>query len=117
MAATSGEPVIDRLSTHVLDAAAGAPAAGVPAALYDAAGTLLARGVTDADGRVARLNAEPLPPGDYRVVLDVAEHVRRTHGSVFHPTITLHARLDGAREHYHVPVLVSPYAYTTYLGS
>ena len=110
--------MIERVSTHVLDAAAGAPAAGVAATLEDAAsGKVLGAGTTDADGRVGRLNDDPLPPGDYRVVLDVAEYQQRRHGTVFHPTIAVHVRLDGARSHYHVPVLASPYSYTTYLGS
>ena len=109
--------MIERLSTHVLDTAAGVPAPGVPVTLHDAQGRVLARAVTDADGRVARLNADALAPGDHRVVLDVEEYLRATHGTVLHPTITLHVRLDGARAHHHLPVLLSPYSYTTYLGS
>jgi hydroxyisourate hydrolase len=110
--------VIERLSTHVLDTAAGAPAAGVDAHLEDVAtGAVLGHGTTDDDGRVGRLNDELLAPGDYRIVLDLAAHQQRRHHTVFHPTITVHVRLDGARTHYHVPVLVGPYSYTTYLGS
>lgn len=110
--------MIERVSTHILDTAAGRPAAGIPATLEDVASEkVLGRGTTDADGRVARLNDEPLAPGDYRVVLDLAEHWEREQGAVFHPSIAVHVRLDGAREHYHVPVLASPYSYTTYLGS
>lgn len=116
---------IERVSTHVLDTAAGVPAAGVPAVLCrDGADptdhtehAVLGRGTTDADGRIAALNDGPLVAGDYRVTLDVADHMRRTHGALFHPTITVHVRLDGARPHYHLPVLASPYSYTTYLGS
>ena len=115
---TRGAAVIERVSTHVLDVAAGTPAAGVPAVLEDAAsGKVLGHGTTDDDGRVATLNEEPLPPGDYRVVLDVAAYQQRRHGTVFHPTIAVHVRLDGARDHYHVPILAGPYSYTTYLGS
>jgi 5-hydroxyisourate hydrolase len=109
--------VIERLSTHVLDTAAGRPAAGVPVVLAGADGTVLGTGTTDADGRVERLNDAPLAAGDVSVTLAVAEHLRQVHGTVFHPRITVHARLDGARAHYHLPVLLSPYAYTTYLGS
>lgn len=110
--------MIVRVSTHVLDTAAGAPAARIPALLEDVAtGRQAGTGCTDVDGRVARLNDEPLAPGDYRLTLDVAAHLERVHGTVFHPRITVHVRLDGAREHYHVPVLVSPFSYTTYLGS
>ena len=109
--------MIARLSTHVLDTAVGRPAAEVPVVLTGADGTVLGTGTTDADGRVAQLNDEPLVPGDHAVTIDVADHVARTHGTVFHPRITVHVRLDGGREHYHVPVLASPYSYTTYLGS
>jgi 5-hydroxyisourate hydrolase len=116
---------IRTVSTHVLDTASGVPAAGVPAVL-SRDGTaptaptepaVLGRGTTDADGRIPQLNDEPLEPGDYRVTLDVADHMHRTHGALFHPTITVHVRLDGARPHYHLPVLAAPYSYTTYLGS
>lgn len=110
-------PVIERLSTHVLDTAAGRPAAGVPVVLSGEGGVVLGSGTTDADGRVDRLNAEPLAPGEMTLTFDVAAHTEGTHGVVFHPRITVHARLDGSRAHCHVPVLVSPYAYTTYLGS
>lgn len=109
--------MIERLSTHVLDTAAGRPAAGVPVVLAGADGTVLGGGTTDVDGRIDRLNDEPLAPGEVSVTLTVADHLESVHGTVFHPRITVHARLDGARAHYHLPVLVSPYAYTTYLGS
>jgi len=114
------DTTIQRVSTHVLDTATGRPAAGVPAALIRDGGdgeVVVGRGTTDDDGRVDRLNDGPLAPGDHRVVLDLAGYLDRTHGTVFHPTITVHVRLDGARRHYHVPVLASPYSYTTYLGS
>lgn len=110
-------PVIERLSTHVLDTGVGRPAAGVPVVLTGADGVVLGTGTTDADGRVDRLNAEPLTPGDVALSFDVAAHAADTHGTVFHPRITVHARLDGGRAHYHLPVLVSPFAVTTYLGS
>lgn len=109
--------MIERLSTHVLDTAAGRPMAAVPVVLTAADGTVLGTDVTDDDGRVAQLNDESLGPGDYAVTFDVADHVTRTHGTVFHPRITVHVRLDGGRNHYHVPVLASPYSYSTYLGS
>ncbi|MBE7163211.1 MAG: hydroxyisourate hydrolase [Williamsia herbipolensis] len=109
---------IERLSTHVLDVAAGVPAPGVPVVLVaDDDGTVLGRGTTDADGRVAQLNEEPFGPGEVTLTLDVAAYMTRTHGTVFHPRITVHVRLDGARSHYHLPVLAGPFSHTTYLGS
>jgi 5-hydroxyisourate hydrolase len=110
--------VIERVSTHVLDTATGRPAAGIPAVLVrDSDGAVLGTGTTDADGRVARLNDEPFGPGDVTLTLDVEQHVAATHGTVFHPRITVHVRLDGGRSHYHLPVLAAPFSHTTYLGS
>jgi 5-hydroxyisourate hydrolase len=109
---------IERLSTHVLDVAIGRPAEGIPVVLVrDADQVVLGRGTTDADGRVARLNDEPLAPGDLTLTFDVDAYISRTHGTVFHPRITLHVRLDGTRQHYHLPVLAGPFSHTTYLGS
>jgi 5-hydroxyisourate hydrolase len=109
---------VERLSTHVLDIATGRPADGVPVVLVRAADqAVLGRGTTDADGRVARLNDEPIPPGDVTLTFDVEHYVARTHGTVFHPRITVHVRLDGRRSHYHLPVLAGPFSHTTYLGS
>ncbi|WP_018331022.1 hydroxyisourate hydrolase [Actinomycetospora chiangmaiensis] len=109
---------IERLSTHVLDVAAGRPAEGVGVTLVrDGDAVELGRGTTDADGRVAQLNDEPLDPGDVTLSYDVAAYMTRTHGTVFHPRITVHVRLDGARSHYHLPVLAGPFSHTTYLGS
>ncbi|MDT7744786.1 MAG: 5-hydroxyisourate hydrolase [Actinomycetota bacterium] len=111
------EPV-ERLSTHVLDVSVGKPAEGIPVVLVrDTDQTVLGRGTTDVDGRVARLNDEPVPPGDVTLTYDVDAYMSGTHGTVFHPRITVHVRLDGHRAHYHLPVLAGPFSHTTYLGS
>jgi 5-hydroxyisourate hydrolase len=93
------------LSTHVLDTGAGRPAVGVRADLFEAE-RLLASGETDADGRIQEL-AHGLAPGAYRLV--------------FHPPSPFFRRveleLELADGHYHVPLLVSPYACATYRGS
>jgi 5-hydroxyisourate hydrolase len=110
--------VVVRLSTHVLDVSAGRPADGIPVVLVrDGDGSVLGRGTTDADGRVAQLNDEPVAPGDVSLTFEVEHYMTRAHGTVFHPRITVHVRLDGAREHYHLPVLAGPFSHTTYLGS
>ncbi|GAA2018917.1 hydroxyisourate hydrolase [Nakamurella flavida] len=112
---------VERLSTHVLDTVRGRPAAGIPAVLEgvgpDGSVRVLGHGSTDTDGRVGRLNRDPLPAGEYRIVLSTGGYFAAEHGSVFFPTIAVQVLLDGAREHYHVPVLVSTYSYSTYLGS
>lgn len=93
------------LSTHVLDTGAGRAAGGVRVELYRDGG-LLARGETDEDGRIAEL-AGGLVPGAYTLV--------------FHPPSPFFRRVELELElgagHYHVPLLVSPYACTTYRGS
>jgi 5-hydroxyisourate hydrolase len=94
------------LSTHVLDTAAGRPAAGVRIELYAAAGELLAESATDDDGRVREL-AAGLAHGTYVLV--------------FHPPSPFFRRvsleLELADGHYHVPLLASPYGCATYRGS
>lgn len=99
---------MSHVTTHVLDVAAGRPAAGIPVRLIHADGNVLDEGTTNADGRVGTLGPEQLPPGDYRLEFDV--------DTPFLPRITIDFTIaDGS--HYHVPVLLSPYGYTTYRGS
>ena len=98
---------MSHVTTHVLDTAAGRPAAGIPVRLI-AGGEIIADGVTDADGRVKKLGPESLDPGDYCLEFDVA--------TPFLPRVIIEFTIaDGS--HYHVPVLLSPYGYTTYRGS
>ena len=113
-----GPEPVERLSTHVLDVAVGRPAAGIPVVLVrDTDRAVLGQGTTDADGRVARLNDAPIPPGEVTLTFDVDAYMSGTHGTVFHPRISVHVRLDGGRAHYHLPVLAGPFSHTTYLGS
>jgi 5-hydroxyisourate hydrolase len=111
--------VIARLSTHVLDTVAGAPATGVPVTLEQIGpdGTSVAgTGTTDQDGRVALLNAGLLAPGQYRLTFDTGEYFTRRHGTAFYPRIVVEVTLFD-RDHFHVPVLAGTYSYSTYLGS
>ncbi|HET7066209.1 MAG TPA: hydroxyisourate hydrolase [Nocardioides sp.] len=100
------------LSTHVLDTARGRPAAGVPVELLDAAGARLASGTTDDDGRVASL-AGDLAAGAYTLRFAVAAY----QPDGFYPEVTVTFTVAGLRDHYHVPLLLSPYGYSTYRGS
>jgi 5-hydroxyisourate hydrolase len=106
------------LSTHVLDAVAGTPARGVPVVLdrREPAGaewTAVGRGTTDDDGRIGSLGPAPLDPGIYRLVFDTDTY---TGEAGFYPEISVAFRITEDR-HYHVPVLLSPFAYSTYRGS
>jgi 5-hydroxyisourate hydrolase len=97
------------ISTHVLDAARGVPAAGVPVTLTTAAGTVH-EGVTDADGRIGDLYEGTLAAGVHTLVFTVG-------GAAFFPEVTIAFTVDPERGHYHVPLLLSPYSYTVYRGS
>lgn len=100
------------LSTHVLDAARGRPARGVPVRLDRRDGDAwhrVAEGRTDDDGRVRDL--PPPEEGTYRLVFDTADY------SDFYPEVTVAFTVTDPGDHYHVPLLLSPYAYSTYRGS
>jgi 5-hydroxyisourate hydrolase len=95
------------ISTHVLDTSAGRPAAGVPVALERAGGDVVARAVTDADGRVASFGT--VAAGTYRLVFDTAGH------SEFFPRVSVDFVVG--EERLHVPLLLNPFGYSTYRGS
>jgi 5-hydroxyisourate hydrolase len=101
------------LSTHVLDTSTGRPAAGLHVRLEDAAtGDLLAEGRTDDDGRVRPLGGD-VPAGTYRIVFDTTGHLGP---DAFYPEVAVVFRVAEG-EHYHAPLLLSPYGYSTYRGS
>jgi 5-hydroxyisourate hydrolase len=106
------------ISTHVLDTARGHPAEGVPVVLEHDAGdwTEVGRGVTDADGRVRELVSGELEDGRYRLTFDTAQYFRTIGEVVFYPEVSVVFNVAGAT-HHHVPLLLSPFGYTTYRGS
>jgi 5-hydroxyisourate hydrolase len=108
------------LSTHVLDAVSGTPAAGVGVSLSrrtaDGAWAQLAAAATDADGRVRELAPEGLEPGTHRLVFDTAAHFAATGQTGFYPEVAITFSVTDER-HYHVPLLLSPFAFSTYRGS
>ncbi|WP_424811789.1 hydroxyisourate hydrolase [Roseococcus sp. YIM B11640] len=116
---------MDRLSTHVLDTAQGRPGAGMGFRLYrieDEGRVLLAEGITNADGRGPQglLPEKEYRPGRYQLVYRVADYFRAEGVALADPPfldeVTLAFTLGGDA-HYHVPLLVAPYSYTTYRGS
>ena len=120
------------ISTHVLDIAAGRPAAGMrvrleragPARKHDE--EELDAATTDANGRIASLGPAVIGPGTYRLIFDTGGYLARQRASAgrasgpeiaaFFPEVTVTFAVDG-REHYHVPLLMSPVGYSTYRGS
>lgn len=107
---------MSHVTTHVLDAALGTPAAGVPVVLHDGSGAVISTGFTNSDGRVATLGPELLDPGTYRIVFNTLAYFAGTDREAFYPSVTIDFTIRDA-SHYHVPLLLSPFAYSTYRGS
>lgn len=110
--ATFGVP---HLTTHVLDTTTGRPAAGVALVLSTLDGEVLATGATDADGR-AGLGPDVLPRGDLQLRFETGAYHRAAGVVAFHPFALVAFTVSGT-EHLHVPLLLSPFAHSTYRGS
>jgi 5-hydroxyisourate hydrolase len=108
---------VSYISAHVLDASAGIPAQGVSVRLADEAGTVIAEAVTDADGRVGDLGPDRLEPGSYRVTFGSGAYFAQRQVVSFHPSVSVLFTAEADQGHYHIPLLLSPYSYTTYRGS
>lgn len=110
---------VSHVTTHVLDAVAGVPAPGVPVQLFVRDGEqwrLVAEAVTDPDGRAKQLGPEVLPAGSYRLRFDTEAYFAGRGIPTFYPeTLITFVVADG--RHCHVPLLLSPFAYSTYRGS
>lgn len=106
--------LLSGISTHVLDTANGRPAAGIKVQLFLSDG-LVSSGLTDGDGRVRSLLAEDvtLQSGTYRIVFDIGEYFPQS----FYPEVSISFLVRENGLHYHVPLLISPFGYTTYRGS
>jgi 5-hydroxyisourate hydrolase len=105
------------LSTHVLDVERGVPAAGVAISLYRDQ-EHLATVVTGSNGRIADFGAGSLEQGSYRLVFEVGAYLTaQGRAAPFVQRVSLEFVLDGEQPHYHVPLLMTPYAVTSYRGS
>lgn len=106
------------ISTHVLDTSRGRPAEGIRVIL-ERDGSLIGSGVTDEDGRVRGLleQGSTLSEGDYALTFSVGDYFRRSSTRSFYDQIMIHFSIAEASEHYHVPLLLSPFGYSTYRGS
>jgi 5-hydroxyisourate hydrolase len=109
------------LSTHVLDATTGRPAVGVGILLEsfrDGGWAEVATGLTDDDGRLKDWLHDDLPGiGMHRLLFDTGAYFTRVGVESFYPAVTIAFVIDRADQHYHVPLLLSPFAYSTYRGS
>jgi 5-hydroxyisourate hydrolase len=117
--------IMGRLTTHVLDTAAGRPAAGMKIELWraDGAPSLLSSHVTNDDGRVDRplLAGEAMTVGTFELRFFAGDYLRGTTPGLAEPlfldVIPIRFGISDAEAHYHVPLLISPFGYSTYRGS
>ncbi|WP_072807419.1 hydroxyisourate hydrolase [Rhodococcoides yunnanense] len=105
------------LSTHVLDAVHGAPAVGLRVSLFHAKNGEIATATTDADGRVPELLPAPIEVGNYRLSFDTGSYFEVLNTPTFYPEVSVSFTVTDPNAHHHVPLLLSPFAYSTYRGS
>ncbi|HKP38509.1 MAG TPA: hydroxyisourate hydrolase [Pyrinomonadaceae bacterium] len=111
------------ISTHILDTSRGRPAGGVRVSLEilnaGEGWSRLSEAVTDDDGRVkAFMMSEPqLRAGTYRLIFSVDQYFQALNQPSFYPEVAVNFLIEGGAEHYHVPLLISPFGYSTYRGS
>jgi 5-hydroxyisourate hydrolase len=107
------------VTTHVLDTARGRPAAGVEVTLEQSSGdgwSRVAGGSTDANGRLGELGSVG-EPGRYRLLFDTGSYFAAAGTQAFFPEVVVQFTVERPDEHHHVPLLLSPYGYSTYRGS
>ena len=108
------------LSSHVLDVTRGIPAADIPVTLFLLVGDQrveLAQSHTDADGRIAAPFGGELLKGYYELLFSVLHYFKQSETPSFYEEIPIRFRIDDPQRHYHVPLLLSPWSYSSYRGS
>lgn len=110
------------VSTHILDTVRGEPAAGVVVRLERVGSGELGRETTNADGRISDFGVSSLSAGTYRLVFETGPYLSsggsgEPDATPFFPEVVVTFTADGLRPRYHVPLLLSPYSYSTYRGS
>ena len=111
------------ITTHILDTTLGMPGAGIPVVLerktHSSGWQAIAEGMTDIDGRVNDLISanEAFLPGHYRLIFEAGTYFLMRDIECFFPQITISFVVKDPRQHYHVPLLLSPFGYSTYRGS
>ena len=117
---------MSQLTTHILDTTKGKPAAGVTVILFQqnpvdpvtVGWRQIAIGTTDEDGRVTNLLKEDalLDPGTYKIIFETKDYFNKHNTPTFYPVIEITFSITDS-EHYHVPLLLNPFGYSTYKGS
>ena len=108
------------ITTHILDTSKGRPAQQVDVSLEletDAGWQSVGNGRTNDDGRVTDLMSSPLEAGNYRITFDVGAYYARLDEPSFYPSVSIVFRVEATDEHYHVPLLLNPFGFSTYRGS
>lgn len=110
------------ITTHVLDTSIGRPAGGIPVTLEkEDAGrwSLLAKGVTDSDGRASQLLSSngTIQTGTYRITFELMDYFASQGRSTFYPYATIVFIVEDSHQHYHVPLLLSGFGFSTYRGT
>mgnify|MGYP001828600270 CR=1 FL=1 len=110
------------ITTHILDTANGRPAAGVPVSLSrvsESGEIQLGSGTTDGDGRVMSglINEIDFEPGTYRIQFQTGAYFDEIGCQSFYPEVSITFIVNPGNPHYHVPLLISPFGYSTYRGS
>lgn len=113
---------MSKITTHVLDVSVGRPAANVPVLLEtqspNGLWTEVGRGVTDSDGRLKDLTTgQTLTTGTYRLTFDTRPYFAGRNIAGLYPQVSIVFEVKSAQEHYHIPLLLSPFGYSTYRGS
>lgn len=108
------------ISTHILDTTRGRPASGVRVTLEargESGWAVTGEGTTDADGRVKALMVESPAPGTYRITFQVGAYFEEQGVKAFYPEVTITFLVAEGGQHFHVPLLLNPFGFTTYRGS
>lgn len=104
------------LSSHVLDTTSGKPAVGMLLTLIQPDGSIV-NGKTDEDGRFNQWDDAEFTPGEYCLRFHCQPYLLSTHGQSFYPYVDINFIVGQNTGHYHIPLLISPYGYSSYRGS
>jgi len=108
------------ITTHVLDTSRGAPASGLAVRLEfrrKSEWVTIGRGKTDFNGRITSFSSAPFVAGTYRLTFDTGPFHKANGVVPFFPEVSVVFEVDNDTEHYHVPLLLSPFGYSTYRGT